>query len=78
MNQVMTSSCNYDLKILKKVNVDLAGELHKSEAALKDQKLKTDKLTAKLNQLNIRNVNKKLKRRDNKTFDNHCSMDKRS
>ena len=46
--------------------MDLAGKLKRSKDALNDQKLKMDELCAKLSKLSIRNVNKKLKRRDNK------------
>ena len=34
-----------------KANIDLAGELQESEAALKDQKVKTDELTVKWSKL---------------------------
>ena len=63
MNPVVTKSSTYELHVetLHKVNMDLAGELKKSEAALNDEKLKTDELSAKLSKLSIRNVNKKLK-----------------
>ena len=68
-----TSLLDYEKETLKKVNLDLAGELQESEAALSDQKLKTDELAAKLSKLSIRNVNKKLKRRDDKiTESQHC------
>ena len=36
------------VETLQKVNVDLAGQLHESEAALNDQRLKTDELSAKI------------------------------
>ena len=55
--------------------MDLAGELAKSEAALSDEKLKTDELSAKLSKLSIRNMNKILKRRDNKIKESQCCMD---
>jgi len=51
---------------LKQVNADLAYELHESESVLKDERLKADDLAAKLSKLNIRNINKKLKRRNEK------------
>ena len=72
---IVTEPSTYELEILQKVNVDLAGELHKSEAALNDEKMKTDELSAKLSKLNIRNVNKKLKRRDNKIKESQCCME---
>ena len=71
----MTESSTYELETLHKVNMDLTGELKKSEAALNDEKLKTDELSAKLSKVNIRNVNKKLKRRDNKIKESQCCMD---
>ena len=58
MNPVVTESSTYELETLHKVNMNLAGELKKSEAALNDEKLKTDELSAKLSKLSIRNVNK--------------------
>ena len=75
LDPVKTSSLNCEIEMLKKVNLDLAGELQESEAALNDQKLRTDELTAKLSKLNIRNVNKKLKRRDDKISDSQCCID---
>ena len=41
---IVTEPSTYELEILQKVNVDLAGELHESEAALNDEKMKTDEL----------------------------------
>ena len=73
MNPVMTESSTYELETLHKVNMDLASELKKSEAALNDEKLKTDELSAKLSKLSIQNVNKKLKRRDNKIKESQCT-----
>ena len=75
MNPVVTESSTCELETLYKVNMDLAGELKKSEAALNDEKLKTDELSAKLSKLSIRNVNKNLKRRDNKIKESQCCMD---
>ena len=66
MNLAVADLSTFELETLYRVNVDLAGELKRSEDALNDQKLKTDELCAKLSKLSIRNVNKKLKRRDNK------------
>ena len=51
MNPAVTESSTYELETLHKVNMDLAGELKKSEAALNDEKLKIDKLSAKLSKL---------------------------
>ena len=74
-NAIIPYSCSYEVETLKKVNVDLASELQESEAALIDQKLKVDELSSKLSKLNIRNANKKLKRRDNKIKDSQCCID---
>ena len=65
-NQVVkTSSLAFssELETMKQVNVDLACELQQSEAALHEERLRTDDLAVKLSKLNIRNINKKLKRR---------------
>ena len=73
LESVKSSFLNDEIETLKTVNLDLAGELQESEAALSDQKLKTDELAAKLSKLSVRNVNKRLKRRDEKIMDNkHC------
>ena len=40
-----------------------------------DQKLKIDELCGNFSKLNIRNVNKKLRRRDNKIKESQCCMD---
>lgn len=72
---IVTEPSSYELKTLQKVNIDLAGELKESEAALNDEKMKTDELSAKLSKLSIRNVNKKLKRRDNKIKESQCCME---
>ena len=48
-----------ELETLKQVYDDLANELHESESALKNERLKVDDLAAKLSKLNIRNINKK-------------------
>ena len=66
MNLAVADLSTFELETLYRVNVDLAGELKRSEDALNDQKLKMDELCAKLSKLGIRNVSKKLKRRDNK------------
>ena len=44
INPTVTKSSTSELETLHKVNKDLAGELKESEAALMDQKLKTDEL----------------------------------
>ena len=76
-NQVKTSSLAFssELETLKQVNVDLACELQQSEAALHEERLKTDDLAVKLSKLNIRNMNKKLKKRDDKLLDSQDSID---
>ena len=66
MNLAVADLSTFELETLYRVNMDLAGKLERSKDALNDQKLKTDELCAKLSKLSIRNVNKKLKRRDNK------------
>ena len=66
MNLAVADLSTFELETLYRVNMDFAGELKRSEDALIDRKLKTDELCAKLSKLSIRNVNKKLKRRDNK------------
>ena len=66
MNLAVADLSAFELETLYRVNVDLAGKLKRSKDALNDQKLKTDELCAKLSKLSIRNMNKKLKRRDNK------------
>ena len=66
MNLAVADLSTLELETLYRVNVDLAGELKRSEDALNDQKLKTDELCAKFSKLSIQNVNKKLERRDNK------------
>lgn len=64
-----------ELETLKKVNVDLARELQESEAALQEEKSNTDNLVAKLSKLNIRNINKKLRRRDDKLLESQDCID---
>ena len=56
----------FDLEVLKDVNKKLAVELHAAESALEAQKEETEKLCEKLSHLNVRNVNKRIKRRDDK------------
>ncbi len=46
--------------------MELARELSSAEEALVTECHKTDELTVKLSKLSVRNVNRKLKRRDNK------------
>ena len=75
MNLAVADLSTFELETLHRVNVDLAGELKRSEDALNGQKLKTDELCAKLSKLSIQNVNKKLKRRDNKIKENQCCTD---
>ena len=73
LEPVKSSFLNDEIETLKTVNLNLARELQESEAALSDQKLKTGKLAAKLSKLSVRNVNKRLKRRNEKIMDNkHC------
>ena len=67
----LTKNSNYtanlfDLEVLKDVNKKLAVELHAAESALDAQKEETEKLCERLSHLNVRNVNKKIKRRDDK------------
>ena len=51
---------------LEQVNYELAKELSSTQDALQAECCKTDTLTSQLSKLSIRNVNKKLKRRDQK------------
>ena len=53
MNLAVADLSNFELETLHRVNVDLAGELKKSDVALNDQKLKMDELCAKLSKLSI-------------------------
>ena len=50
---VVADSSTFELETLHRVNVDIAGELKRSEDALNDQKLKMVKLCAKLSKLCI-------------------------
>ena len=52
--------------MLKDVNKKLAVELHVAESALEAQKEETEKLCEKLSHLNVQNVNKNIKRKDDK------------
>ena len=51
MNLAVADLSTFELETLYRVNMDLAGELKRSEDALNDQKLKTDELCAKLSKL---------------------------
>ena len=53
LKPVKSSFLNNEIETLKNVNLDLAGELQESEAALSNQKLKTDELAAKLSKLSV-------------------------
>ena len=70
------SHSSFELKSKHHDGFSRAGELQESEVTLKDQKVKTDELTVKLSKLNIRNVNKKLKRRyDRQPILHRCQCD---
>ena len=60
---------------MKKAYKELTGELHEAEAALSNEKLKVEELSTKLSKLSIRNINKKIKRRDDKLKDSRCCID---
>ena len=51
---------------LKEVNRHLARELTSTQQALEVEVSKTEKLTSKLKEVNIRNINKRIRRRDEK------------
>ena len=51
---------------LKEVNHHLARELTSTQQALKVEVSRTDKLTSKLKEVTIRNINKRIRRRDEK------------
>ena len=53
MNLAVADSSTFELETLHRVNMDLAGELKRSEDALNGQKLKKDELCAKLSKLSI-------------------------
>ena len=50
----------HELEVLTTVNSELAQELHVTKEQLDDQQMKTNTLSDKLCQLNVRNINKKL------------------
>jgi len=56
----------HEIEILQDVNKKLAAELHTVESALETQNKETEKLCEKFSHLNVRNVNKRIKRRDEK------------
>ena len=68
-------TCSYETEALKKAYKELTGELHETEAALSNEKLKVEELSTKLSKLSIRNINKKIKRRDDKLKDSQCCID---
>ena len=58
------SSTNFDEQALTIVNSNLASELSDMKKALDSKHQEIEHLTAKLSKLNVRNVNKRIKRRD--------------
>ena len=62
----LSGSQALELEVLTTVNSELAQELHLTKQQLDEQQMKTDTLTDKLRQLSIRNINKKISRRDKK------------
>ena len=56
----------FNFEVLQDVNKKLAAELHATESALEAQKEETEELCEKFSHLNVRNVNKRIKRRDDK------------
>ena len=63
-----------ELEVLTTVNSELAQELHVAKQQLDDQQTKTDLLTDKLRQLSVRNINKKLSRRDKKLEESQSQL----
>ena len=62
-----SNACSaFDLQVLQDVNKKLVAELHVTESALEAQKEEIEKLCEKFSHLNVRNVNKRIKRRDDK------------
>ena len=62
-----SNACSvFDLQVLQDVNKKLVAELHVTESALEAQKEETEKLCKKVSHLKVRNVNKRIKRRDDK------------
>ena len=55
---------SFDVEVLNLANQKLAVELASTKKSFDLQQEATDKLTEKLSKLSVRNVNKKLKRRD--------------
>jgi len=51
-------------------------KLYELESALKNERLKADDLAVKLSKLNIWNINKKQKRRDEKIVSSQDTIDK--
>ena len=56
----------FNFEVLQDVNKKLAAELHATESVLEAQKEETEELCEKFSHLNVRNVNKRIKRRDDK------------
>ena len=56
---------SFDMEVLSMVNHKLAAELTSTSESLDLEQAKTDQLSEKLSKLSIRNVNKRLRRRDN-------------
>ena len=56
---------SFDMEVLSMVNHKLAAELTSTKESLDLEQAKTDQLSEKLSKLSIRNVNKRLRRRDN-------------
>jgi len=59
---------------LKKANKEYAGEIYETEAALSNEKLKVEELSTKFSKLNIHNISKKIKRRDDKLKESQCCI----
>ena len=64
----------FDLEVLQKVNAEIAAELHVANAALHDEQNKTEELATKLSKLSVQNVNKKLRRRDDRIHSAECQI----
>ena len=59
----------FDLEVMQNVNKKLATELYDTASTLEATKRESDKLSEKISHFSVRNVNKRIKRRDDKIQD---------
>jgi len=59
----------FDLEVMQDVNKKLATELYATKSALETKTEETERLCEKMSHLSVRNVNKRIKRRDDKIDD---------